>query len=219
MKSCLLVVGLLLYSISSFAQTDRPILVGIDVLKPALLLATPNRTLFRLAEATIKIPNASGRYLSLMAGYGECHSGVIYRNVKLDTYGYYVKIGTEPGKQLGFTASWNSLIGFVHEDGNYTFQGPTFGDYLAPIPARNRAVIGFEGILAHQFRLSESLLLRLSGRLTPALLIGPKEDKVNAYFIPGIGLVAGDPLVCGVGIGLHLFVKLPFQKKLTSQHD
>ncbi|GAB4027005.1 hypothetical protein [Spirosoma koreense] len=197
-------------------QTARPVLVGFDILKPVLSLATPNRPAFRLLEASVKLPQTN-RYFSITVGYGLFRSDTIYRNILLDTRGYYLKAGRETIRSSGWVVGWNGLIATCHESGTYSFRGPVFGDYVAPIPERSRLAVGLEGVAGYQTRLSQSLQLRLSGRITTAVLFGSKPSDMPAYFVPGMGLTAGDPVVYTVGLGVHLFYQL--QSHSTATHD
>ncbi len=209
MKRPLLTAGLLLLFTMSFGQTKPPVLVGIDVLKPLLLLVNPNQASFRLAEATVKIPLLSTRYLSVVAGYGQLRSGLVYRNMLLNNRGYYLKVGTETQSKRGLVLGWHGLAALSNETGTYVFDGPTFGNYVGAVPERQRLALGVEGVLGHQFSLSDRLSLRVSGRVTTAVMVGPRADERPTHFVPGIGQVSGDALVYSVGLGLHLFYQLP----------
>lgn len=220
MKKTVLTAGLMLLFTMSYSQTKQPVLIGVDLLKPILSLATPNQPAYRLAEATIRIP-LNANYLSISAGYSCLHSDIIYRNILLNTQGYYLKIGQEahPPSRKGLVLGWNGLISTCRETGTYSFSGPTFGDYVAPIPERRRVAIGFEGTLGYQFPLSQRLLLHLSGRVTAAALLGSKMGEVRAYFVPGIGHTFSDPLVYSVGLGLHLLYQIQPRSSATSSND
>ena len=213
MKRALLTAGLMLLSTLSFGQTKPPVLIGIDVLKPLLLLVKPNQASFRLVEATVKIPLPATRYLSVVAGYGQLRSGLVYRNMLLNNRGYYLKIGTETLSKRGLVMGWHGLAALSNETGMYTFDGPTFGNYVATVPERQRLALGVEGVLGYQFLLSDRLSLRVSGRVTTAVMIGPRADERPTHFVAGIGQVSGDALVYSVGLGLHLFYQLPVRTR------
>lgn len=216
MKKPLLTAGLLLLFTLSHGQTKLPVLFGIDVLKPLLFLVKPNQASFRLAEATVKIPLPSTRYLSVVAGYGQLQSGLVYRNMWLNNRGYYLKVGTETQSERGLVMGWHGLAALANETGTYQFDGPTFGNYVAAVPERHRLAVGVEGVLGHQFSLSDRLLMRVSGRVTTAVMLGSRADERPTHFVPGIGQVAGNALVYSVGLGLHLFYQLPLQRAASS---
>ena len=210
MRPLLITTSLLLLALPiCVGQPTRPVLIGLDVLKPIFSLATPHRPAYQLAEASMKIPLATN-HLSITGGYGQLRSGTIHRNVLLDTQGYYLKVGIEnsPLSKKGIILGWNALIATCHETGTYSFGGPVFGDYVAPVPERRRVAVGLEGVSSHQFFSTKRIALRISGRATIATLLGPKPDDLPAYFVPGFGHVAGDPVVYSIGLGLHLFYQL-----------
>ena len=219
MKRTLFTTGLMLLFTLSYGQTNRPVLIGIDVLKPVLLLVKPNQASFRLAEATVKIPLQSSRYLSIVGGYGQLHSGLVYRNMLLNNRGYYLKIGTETQSGRGLVMGWHGLAALANETGTFVFYGLTFGNFVGAVPQRQRLAVGVEGILGHQFSLSDRFSLRVSGRVTTALMLGSRADERPAHFVPGIGLVSGDALVYSVGLGLHLFYQLPVRSRAASSDE
>lgn len=218
MKTRVLTAGLMLLFSVSFGQTKRPVLVGIDVLKPILSAVTPNRPAYRLAEVTLRIPMTTN-YLSIVGGYGQLKSDTVFRNTLLYNRGYYLKVGIESPAKRGLVLGWHGLMAMCHESGSYSFKGYTFGDYTAPIAERQRIAIGFEGFIAYQTSLSERLLFQVSGRATIAGLVGPKDDERPAYFVPGVGNEAGDPLVYSLGLGLHLFYQIPARPRPASSNE
>lgn len=220
MKKAILTTGLMLLFTLCFGQTKLPVLVGVDVFKPLLWLARPNQASFRLAEATVKIPLPSTHYLSVVAGYGQLLSGPVYRNMRLNNRGYYLKVGTETGSKRGLVMGWHGLAALSSETGTYQFDGPTFGNYVAAVPARQRLAVGVEGVLGHQFSLSDRLSMRVSGRVTTALILGPRADERPTHFVAGIGQVAGSGvLLYSVGLGLHLFYQLPVRSRAALSND
>ncbi|WP_461148611.1 hypothetical protein [Spirosoma pulveris] len=99
------------------------------------------------------------------------------------------------------------------------FRGSTFSDYESPIPDRTHAALGLEGLIGYQTALSSRLSLRLTGRLTPAVLFGPKDGEVHPYFAPRIGHVTGKSLAYSVGVGIHLLYQLHPRPTATSSYD
>lgn len=207
MKTTIRLAVLLLITSVGFGQTIRPVLIGIDVAKPLLSLVTPNRPAFRLAEATIKLPISQERYLSVAGGYGQLHTDFIYRNVRMNLRGGYVKAGTEKFQRSGLLVGWHGLAAITHESASYSFQGPTFGDYAVTAFERRRVAVGVEGVLGYQRTLSNRLLMRVAGRATMAGLLGPRPDNIAVVFVPGVGLAAGDPAVYSLGLGVFLFYR------------
>ena len=204
MKATLLAAGLTLMLSVGFAQTIRPVLIGLDVAKPLLSLVTPNLPAFRLAEVTVKRPISRERYLSLVGGYGQMRTDLIYRNVLMDLRGGYVKVGTEKFRRGGLLVGWHGLASLAHESALYSFQGPTFGDYVASAFDRRRVAVGVEGFLGYQRTVFNRLLMRVSGRATLAGLLGPHQNNMPVMFVPGVGLAAGDPAVYSLGLGVFL---------------
>ena len=207
MKTTIRAAALLLIASVCFGQTMRPVLIGIDVAKPLLSLVTPNRPAFRLGEMTIKLPVSRERYLSLVGGYGQLHTNFIYRNVLMNLRGGYVKAGTEKFQRGGLLVGWHGLAAITHESASYSFQGPTFGDYMVTAFNRRRVAVGVEGILGYQQTMSNRLLMRVAGRATLAGLLGPRPDNMDVVFVPGVGLAAGDPAVYSLGLGVFLFYR------------
>ncbi|MCX6219047.1 hypothetical protein [Spirosoma sp.] len=218
MKSRLLGIGLLLASSVSFGQNRPSALIGVDVLKPLFSVVRPGHNAYRLAEATVKIPLRTN-YLSITGGYTSIQSDTIFRNMRLHDEGYYLKIGVENVGPGGLVLGWHGLAAIYRQSGTYFFKGTTFGDYESPISNRTNAAIGVEGLLGHQMTLSSRFSLRLTGRITTAALFGPKDGGVPAYFVPGIGHVAGNSLVYSVGVGIHLLYQLHPRPTATSVHD
>jgi len=207
MKTALCII-ILFGSLPAIGQSvQRPVLIGIDVAKPVLSLVTPDRPQFRLAEATVKIPIAKGRYLSIMGGYGSLNSDAVSRTVLINAQGGYAKLGTEKIHPDGLVTGWHGLVSSVHEQGALLFKGPVFGDYSEPTFTRQRVSVGFEGHLGYQRTLSNHLIFRVSGRVGMAGLFGNRVDDIKAVFVPGLGYVIGDPVVVGFGLGLHLFFR------------
>lgn len=218
MKSRLLGIGLLLAYSVSFGQNRPSVLIGLDVLKPVFSVVRPSHNVYRLAEATIKIP-LSTNYLSIAGGYASLQSDTIFRNMRLHDEGYYLKIGVENVGPGGLVLGCQGLVSLYRQSGTYFFKGTTFGDYESPIPNQADAAIGVEGLLGHQMELSPRFTLRLTGRITTAALFGPKDGGVPPYFVPGIGHVAGNSLVYSVGVGIHLLYQLHPRPTATSVHD
>lgn len=202
-----------LIALTALGQTtrqsvQRPVLIGIDVAKPVLSLIGPYRTAFRLGEATVKLPIARNRYLSIVAGYGQVHSDTIYRNIRMKLSGPYLKIGTEQFISGGILIGWHGMAALTQETATYFFRGTTFGDYVVTAFDRQRVVVGAEGFLGYQRTLSDRLIFRVSGRGTVAGLFGSQsKNEPTVLFVPGVGLASGDPFVASVGLGLHLFYR------------
>lgn len=207
MKKCLLSAGLLLTISASFGQSRRPVLIGIDVLKPIVSLVTPNRPAFRLMEAALKLPLPNQRFLSIVGGYGQFNSDVMYRNVFMNAQGPYLKIGSEIFIERNVVLGWHGLAALSHESATYFFNGPVFGDYTALAFDRRRVAVGGEGFVSYQRILSRRWVIRGTGRVILAGLLGPRNDQLPIRFVPGIGLAAGDPAVYSVGFGVHLFYR------------
>ncbi len=190
-------------------QAQRPILIGIDVAKPVLLLLTPSRPAFRLAEATAKFPLTGNRFVSVVVGYGQLRSDTVFRNVLIDGGGGYLKIGSEGVKPGGLVIGWHALASLSRETGTYTFRGPVFGDYSQQAFRRNRFLVGAEGLLGHQWPLSKNFSLRATGRITVGFQPQPNGDgEPPSIFMPGIGPLVGHSLVGSVGIGVHLLYQI-----------
>ena len=192
---------------TGFGQTKRPVLIGIDIAKPILSLITPNRPAFRLAEATLKIPAPNQRFLSFVAGYGQLRSGAAYRNTFTDAQGVYLKIGSEQFVYTHVAIGWHGLAALTHESATYFFSGPTFGDYSAPAYDRRRVAVGLEGFASYQRVLSKRWVGRITGRITAAGLLGPRNSDVPIRFVPGVGIVTGDSPAYSVGLGVHLLYR------------
>lgn len=194
---------------AGFGQSvQRPVLIGIDVAKPVLSLATPSRPAFRLGEGAVKIPIVKNRYLSIVAGYGQLRSDTIYRNVTMNLRGTYLKVGTEKFLNGGMLIGWHGLVALSKETALYKFGGTTFGDYVATAYDRQRVGVGVEGYLGYQRTLSDHLIVSVSGRVTGAGMLGSRaRNEPAVVFVPGVGLAVGDPVVVGFGLGLHLFYR------------
>ena len=208
MNRLLRIAVLLLLSGMGFGQTIRPVLIGIDVAKPFLSLLTPNRPAYRLGEMTLKTPISRERYLSLAGGYGAMYTSPAFRNVLIDSRGIYLKIGTEQFKSGGLAIGWHGLLTMTRESASYSFQGPTFGNLEGSVYDRRRVGVGVEGVIVYQRTLSTRLLMRVSGRATVAGMFGPRHEEIPAAFVPGVGQVAGDPVVYGLGFGLFLLYRI-----------
>ena len=202
-----------LIALTAFGQAtrqsvQRPVLIGIDIAKPVLSLVSPYRTMFRLGEVVVKLPITKNRYLSIVAGYGKIYSDTVYRNVKMQISGPYLKIGTERYMSGRFLVGWHGMTALTNETATYSFHGPTFGDYVIKAFDRQRVVVGAEGFLGYQRTLSNRLIFRVSGRATVAGLLGSNtKDQPPVLFVPGVGMPLGDPFVCSLGMGLHLFYR------------
>lgn len=207
MRTCLLAAGLFLTLSVGFGQSRRPVLIGLDVLKPIVSLATPNRPALRLAEIALKLPIPNRHFLSVIGGYGQFNSDVMYRNVFMNVRGPYIKIGSETFIERNVAIGWHGLAALSHESATYFFNGPTFGDYTALAFDRRRVAVGGEGFISYQRVLSRRWVMRGTGRVMLAGLFGSRHDKLPVRFVPGIGLAAGDPAVYSVGFGVHLFYR------------
>ncbi|MFD2570914.1 hypothetical protein ACFSUS_09740 [Spirosoma soli] len=217
MKRFILGIVLLLVTLPGLGQTKSPLLIGIDVLKPVLSVATPNRPAFRLAELTVKVPRQYGSYLSVVGGYGQMRSDTTFRNVLMNLQGGYLKVGVESVTERGFIKGFHGLAAFSNESADYVFSGPNFGDYRAIALRQNRVAVGIEGFLAHQTPLSKRFLLRMSARATLAGMVGNRTDKIPVVFAPGVGLVTGDPIMYSVGVGVHLLYQTNTRPIATPQ--
>lgn len=217
MKKNLLLIIMCLVWFSGNAQNDiedpKPVYIGLDVVKSLPSYVFPNKYLITRTVILEPYIIFSGiepnKHWMLSGGFAHGTSNIdpdlISKAQRFQ--GVYFKMAFENQyKRIPLRFGYGPLISIAGFRGQYTFKGPTFGDYTGNFTDDQNFAFGAETYLAYDLKLSKKLMLRFQLRTAIAVRM---SGNISPDYFPGIGITKGlNSFLISPGFSTQLFYKV-----------
>lgn len=194
-------------------EDSKPVYIGLDLVKGLTSYVFTDKYFIRntvIIEPYLKFASNNPLKHLIISG-GIVHGSSQIKLSQIPQFqnfqGVYIKMAFENQyRRFPLRFGYGPLLSFAGFKGEYSFKGPTFGDYTANFTDDQNFAIGAETYLAYDWKLNMKLILRFQARAAVAMRM---TGDISPDYFPGIGITQGmSGFLLSPGFSTQLFFRV-----------